>query len=61
MDIFLSSTANFVNNIQQANHTPAPNTPSQPPQPAQNASIGFSGANTQKKRSIDSLGGGRVI
>ncbi len=61
MDIFLGSTATFVNNIQQINPTPAPVTPPQPPQPTQGDSIDVSGTNTDKKRTIDSLGGGRVI
>lgn len=65
MDIFFSSTANFVNNIQQAANAPAQNTPTQPQKPTQGARIDFSGENTTKKNnrsgSLDSLGGGNIL
>lgn len=63
MDIFLGSTANFVNNVHQAINTPVP--PAQQPKPTQESRIDFGGANTTKKNnssgSLDSLGGGNIL
>ncbi len=61
MEYFWAPIATFVNNMQQANSRPAPNASTRPPQLTPSATIDFSGANTGKKRTIDSLGGGRII
>lgn len=65
MDFFTSSIAHFVNNIQQANHTPAPTPATQQPKTNQGSTIDFSGGNADKKNNrsggMDSLGSGNVI
>lgn len=65
MDIFFSTTASFVNNLQQAANAPAQNTSTQPQKPTQETRIDFSGENTTKKNNrsggMDSLGRGNIV
>ena len=61
MEYFWAPIATFVNNMQQANSKPAPNASTRPRRITQSTTIDFSGAKTGKKRTIDSLGGGRII
>jgi hypothetical protein len=66
MDIFFGSTANFVNNIQQANTAQERNTsPSQQPQPTQGSTVDYSGKDAPKKSNhsggLDSLGRGNLV
>ena len=63
MDIFFSSTANYINNIQLANSTPAPAAPK--PTSGQGSTVDSSGTGVSQKDnrsgSMDSLGKGNVL